>query len=131
MRIITPIVSGMTGLRPSPFPSSPDFLGIDEIVGTVAAGRLLRLAAKKLALKRADLSLGLVNVLLQLLDALDGIGMAALPIAHVAAKFTDLAAQRRQFPLQALQGRAACAGNPGLRRLAREVQKRGTHRATL
>jgi len=44
------------------------------------------------------------------LDALDGIGMAALPIAHVAAKFTDLAAQLRQFPLQSLQGRAVCAG---------------------
>jgi hypothetical protein len=92
MGIITPIVSGMTGLRPSLFPSSPDFLGIEQFVGTVAAGRLLRLAAEKLALKRADLSLGLVKFLLQLLDALDGIGMAALPIAHVAAKFTDLAA---------------------------------------
>lgn len=131
MGIITPLVSGMTGLRPAPVPSRRDLLGIEQIVGTVAAGGLLRLAAKKLALKRADLSLGLVKFLLQLLDPLDGIGMAALPIARLAAKFTDLAAQLRQFPLQALQGQAACAGNERLRRLAREIHKRGTHGATL
>ncbi|NLX99345.1 MAG: hypothetical protein GXY83_24675 [Rhodopirellula sp.] len=131
MGIITPLVSGMTGLCPALFPSRRDFLGIEQIVGTVAAGRLLRLAAKKLALKRADLSLGLVKFLLQSLDALDGIGMAALPIAHLAAKFTDLATHLRQFPLQTLQGRAACAGNQRFRRLAREIQKRGTHGATL
>ena len=128
MGIITPIVSGMTGLRPAPFPSRRDFLGIEQIVATVAAGRLLRLAAKQLALKRAEGPLGLVKFLLQLLDAPNGIGMAALPIAHVAAKFTDLAAQLRQFPLQSLQGRAACAGNERLRRLPREIQKRGTLR---
>jgi hypothetical protein len=131
MGIITPLVSGTTGLRAALLPSRRDFLGIEEIVGTVAAGRLLRLAAKKHALKRADLSLGLLKFLLQLLDALDSIGMAALPLAHVAAKFTNLAAQLRQLPLQALQDRAAYAGNERLRRLARKIQKRGTHGATL
>jgi len=121
----------MARLRASLFRRGRDFLGIEQIVGTVASDRLLRLAAKKLVLQGAGLSPGLVQLILQLIEAFHGIGMSAFPIAHFATKFADLAAQLPQFPHQALQGRAVCTGNKRLRRRGRKVQKRGIHKATL
>jgi hypothetical protein len=96
------------------FPGHRSFPGIKQLVGTVAGGRLLRLAAEELVLKRVDLPLGLVKFLLQLLEALDGIGMSALPRAHFAAEITPQLLQR---PLQTLNSRAVFAANRGLRSL--------------
>jgi hypothetical protein len=67
----------------------------------------------------------------QLLVAFYGIRMTAFPIAHVTAKFPDLATQLPQFPLYALQSGTVCTGNKRPMRLVGEFQKRGTHGPTL
>ena len=67
-----------------------------------------------------------MEFLRQLLVAFHGIGMSALPIAHFAAKFADLATQFPQFPLQSLQRRAVAQGTNVSGCLARKIQKRGS-----
>ena len=84
--IVAPTVAGMTGLCTAFFRGRRDLLGIEQIVGTVASGRLLRLAAKEFVLQGVDLAARLVKLLLQLLDAFDGLGMLAFPIAHFPTK---------------------------------------------
>src|SRR3990172_1866706 len=107
------------------------FERIKQLVAAVGPAPLLRLAAEKLCLEAPDLPLGLTQFLGQLLVTLHRVCMPALPIAHFAAKFTDLPPHLPQFPLQALQGRAVCAGKSRLLPLNRQTHKRGTHGATL
>jgi hypothetical protein len=83
VRIVAPIVGRMTRLLAALFRDRLVPLGIEQIVGTVATGSLLRLAAKEFVLQDADLAAELIKFFLQLFDAFDGIGVSALPIAHL------------------------------------------------
>ena len=118
----------MTGLRAAFLRGRRDLFWIEQVIGAVAPSGLLRLATKELVLQGVDLTARLVKFLLQLLDALDRLGMLAFPIAYFPA---EIAPQLLQCPLQTLHGGAVCAGNQRLRRLDRKVQERGIHRATL
>ena len=93
--IVAPTVAGMTGLRASFLRGRRDLLGIEQIVGAVAASRLLRLTAKEFVLQGADLAARLVKLLLQLLDPFDGVSMLAFPIAHFATELTPQLANAR------------------------------------
>jgi hypothetical protein len=128
MRVVAATVSRMARLSASLFRGGRDFLRIEQIVGTVALGRLLLLATKELVLNSADLPPRLAKFLLQLRDPLHGVGMSAFPIAHFPAK---IGPQLLQRSLQTLDSRAVRTANRGLGRLGRKVQKRGIHRATL
>ncbi len=75
-----------------------------------------------------DLATRLVKLSLQLLDALDGLGVLAFPVADLPAK---ISLQLFQRPLQPQHGRAVGAGRRWLRRLDWKVQKRGIPKATL
>jgi len=131
MGIIAPSVAGMTGLRATLPWCNGRLQRIEQVVGTVAWGLLLRLAAKAFVLQSTHLALGLTEFLGQLLVAPQSVGMSALPVAHLATKFPHFAPQIRQFPLQTPHGRAIRAASKRLWRLDRQIQKRGTHRATL
>ena len=126
--IVAPTVAGMTGLRAAFLAVAVASSGSNKSLERSPCSRLLRLAAKEFVLQGADLTARLVKLFLQLLDAFDGLGMLAFPIAHFPAK---IGPQLLQRPFQTLHGRAVGAGNQSLRRLVRKVQKRGIHRATL
>jgi hypothetical protein len=91
-------------------------------------GRFLRLAAKELVLQGVDLTARLFQLFGQLLDAPNGLGMLALPIADFPAK---IALQLFQCPFQTQHNRAVGAGNRGFPRLDQGSQKRDIHKATL
>src|SRR5208283_3322028 len=81
MGVIAPPVPSMARLRTSLLLGSRGRLRIEQIVGTVAASRLLRLATKKLVLKDPNLAPCLLQLLFKLLGAFYGPRMHALPIA--------------------------------------------------
>ena len=91
-------------------------------------GRLLRLAAKELVLQGVDLAARLVKLFLQLLDAFDGLGMLAFPIADFPAK---IVAATAPTPAPDAARQDSWCRKPWLRRLAQRFQKRGIHKATL
>jgi hypothetical protein len=128
VEVVAPTVAGVTGLR-APLPRGRRGLcGIEQIIGTIALGRLLRPAAKKLVLQDVDLTARLFKLFGQLFDALDGLGMLTFPIADFPV---EIPPQLLQRPLQTFDGRAVEAGSRRSRRLDRKVHKRGIHRATL
>ena len=128
MGIITPTVSQLAGLRRRVLPNGGDVLGIEQFVGPVTPGRLLRLAAKELVLKGANLPLGLTEFLRQLFVAFQGVSMPAFPIAHLPTEFGPQLLHR---PLQALHGWAVGTANAGFRHVGRMFQEHGAHDATL
>jgi len=73
--IVAPVVARMTRLRAALFGGRRNLLGIKQIAGSIARSGPLRLASKKLVLQGADLTARLFQLLLQLLDTLDGQGM--------------------------------------------------------
>jgi hypothetical protein len=89
-------VTGMTRLRTAFFRRGGGFFEIKQIVGSVALGRLFRLAAKDLVLQGVDLAVRLIKLLLQLLDTLDGLSMLVFPITNFPA---EIAPQLLQYPL--------------------------------
>ena len=100
-------------------------LGIFEVIGPVAGSLFLRFASEQIRLEILDLRPSLIQFPRKHLISLQGIGVATLPVAHLATQPRDSTTQLRNLIAQLSNDRTQL-GIPASIRL----HQRGIHDAT-